>query len=217
MFVIEIRPSEGGDDSVLFSLDLAKCLVKLCRRQKIPVSLDSSNERLIEVEVAKCPSWLKDFAGVHRVQRIPPTEANGRRHTSTITVAIVDGSRPEVEVDLSGVREEVHRGGGKGGQHQNTTDSAVRLVDDVTGITVEVSGRKQWQNRQKAWKEMSRRLSDIEAGRLSDEENLLRTGQIGAGERPNRAWTWNFQRDKARHHESERVFRCSELMRGRGL
>lgn len=152
---------------------------------------------------------------MHRVQRIPPGET--RRHTCTVTVAVLDGRHAErVVLDPDDVRIECYRAPGPGGQHRNTTDSAVRLTHEPTGIVVcAAQSRSQHTNRTTAWAELQRRLECHAVHRASRDLQRARSAQIGRGERPEVTWTWNDQRGQVTHHPTGRRWRWRDLTRGR--
>jgi peptide chain release factor 1 len=153
---------------------------------------------------------------VHRVQRIPPGDT--RRHTSTVTVAVLDEDSPdcEIDVDSSEVRVECYRDSGPGGQHRNTSDSAVRLTHLPTGVVVcATESRSQGANRAAAWVELRRRLAVAAADAAAQQRNGERVAQIGSGDRAEVTWTWNDQRGQVTHHPTRRRWRWKDLSRGR--
>ena len=151
---IELRPGEGGDDAYAFCLELKSVVVAYARRRgDVAQSRQArSGRRTLEVAVEGHRRAYERLAGVHRIQRIPKNDRRGRRHTSTATVAIIE-QQPQSVVEIADEEIDVftYRGSGKGGQHRNKTDSAVRVVHRPTGMTVVVEhGRSQWQNLQQA-------------------------------------------------------------------
>ncbi len=157
---------------------------------------------------------LTDFVGTHRVQRVP--EGANRRHTSTVTVAILDGSVPvfsfsEDEVDLT-----TYRGSGPGGQHRNKVESGVRARHVPSGIVVTAdTNRSWWNNRQTAMAELRRRLEEAHVSGVQSALNTERVDQIGIGDRPSHDWTWCAWRDEVTCHTSGRRMKMSSALRGR--
>lgn len=145
-------------------------------------------------------------------------EGENRRHTSTVTVALVDNAKTISFVDPADVRVETYRGSGAGGQHRNVTDSAVRLTHWPTGIVVKSEAqRSQGQNHQTAWAELERRVAvDLEASAAVD-RNADRVAQVGNGNRVSHDWTWCAWRDSVQHHGSGRKWQMSSALRGRFL
>lgn len=215
--IVEIRPGEGGGDAVAFAAELAHLVATCAQRAGHHTTVDTSNERLVIVTLPDTAGWARHLAGTHRVQRIPKGAA--ARHTSTVTVAVLDdGAAPEVELDPADLVEDVFRASGPGGQHRNTSDTAVRLVHVPTGTTVVCAeGRSQWHNRRQARAELVRRLSAAHAQSERSARNDERRDQFAVGDRPSRTWTWNEQRNSATHHPTGRTWRITDLRRGRGL
>lgn len=175
------------------------------------VSVEDSTRTFV-MEVADA-SWLEPFVGTHRVQRIPKGER--RRHTSTATVAILDSVKVEVEhLDESELDEVYDRGSGKGGQHQNTTDSAVTLTHTPTGISVHIEGRKQWSNRQEARRVLAERVAEHHAERERSARNDQRRSQIDA-ERAAKSFTHNAQRNEVVDHSTGRTWRLRDFTKGK--
>jgi peptide chain release factor 1 len=154
---------------------------------------------------------------VHRVQRIPKNDRRGRRHTSTATVAVIERQfSKRVEMADEDLDVFTHRGSGKGGQHRNKTDSAVRVVHRPTGTTVIVEhGRSQWQNLQQAKMVLAQRLEEVARRVESDKVLRDRNRQIASGERPVKQFTHNQQRSVVESHQTGEVWRWSDFYRGR--
>jgi len=218
--IVELRPGEGGDDAYAFSLQLrAAILAYATRRGDVAQSVRAlqGSRRTVEVAVEGDRHAYERLAGVHRIQRIPRNDRRGRRHTSTATVAVIER---EDQAGLVIADEDLevftYRGGGKGGQHRNKTDSAVRLVHRPTGLSAVVEqGRSQWQNRQQARAVLEERIreSALRTGvkRIHDDRNR----QIASGERPVKQFTHNEQRATVESHQTGEVWRWSDFYRGR--
>ncbi len=216
---IELRPGEGGDDAYAFCLELTAAVVAYARRRGDVVQSQEARpgSRTVEVLVDGHRRAYERLAGVHRVQRIPKNDRRGRRHTSTATVAVLDRKPPNV-VEVADEELDVHtyRGSGKGGQHRNKTDSAVRVVHRPTGTTVIVEhGRSQWQNLRQAKMVLAQRLQ--KAARRADSDKTLndRNRQIASAERPVKQFTHNEQRSVVESHQTGEVWRWSDFYRGR--
>src|SRR5690606_1079121 len=190
---LKVRSGEGGEDAEAFAKALVDAFSAWCRRHRVGFRrADEGRTFVLEVDPAAAGE-LARFAGVHRVQREP--QGITKRHTSTATVAVISANAGLDAFDEEDVVWEGHRGGRKGGQHQNTTDSAVRSTHRTTGITVDISGRSQWQNRQAALAELRRRVNELAATLRYQETHRDRSPQIGAV--PGRAeknFTHNYQR-----------------------
>jgi peptide chain release factor 1 len=216
---IELRPGEGGDDAYAFCSELKVAIVAHARRRGDAVRPQRAQpgSRTVEVLVDGHRLAYERLAGVHRVQRIPKNDRRGRRHTSTATVAVIERQlakrveMPDEDVDIF-----TYRGSGKGGQHRNKTDSAVRVVQRPTRTTVVVEhGRSQWQNLQQAKMVLAQRLE--EAAQRVDSDKVLsdRNRQIASGERPVKQFTHNQQRSVVESHQTGEVWRWADFYRGR--
>lgn len=213
---IEIRPGEGGDDAALFASELAEALRAYATNHQVRVEATGGRTIVLKLYGDVSPLDLMRFTGVHRIQRIPKNDRNGRRHTSTATVALIDDlGLSKVELVDDELRSDFYRGHGKGGQHRNKTSSAVRLTHLPTGTIVVVErGRSQGQNIETARAELLRRLGDEDRSESSSKVNQTRTRQISTGERPTKQWTWNAQRDEVLHHETGRRYRMAAFLHG---
>lgn len=205
--IIEIRSGEGGDDAKLFVLDMLRMYERYCTKENISVELldKDTSKAVLKVSNPESPrknagvvglnaieKLLKYEGGIHRVQRVPPTETKGRRHSSTITVAVLPLLEKSHNYDLKDIEISTMRGTGPGGQHRNTTDSGVR-VRHKTGLEVVVTnGRSQFRNKEDALKILFSKLAEKEKESQQKQAQKVRRKQIGNAGRSEKLRTYNF-------------------------
>lgn len=226
--ILEIRAGTGGDEAALFAGDLFRMYQRYAELQGWKVEIMSASESSVggykEVIAAingkGAFSKFKYESGVHRVQRVPETESGGRIHTSAATVAVLpEAEDVDIEIEDKDVRIDVFRASGAGGQHVNTTDSAVRLTHIPSGIVVSQQDEKsQHKNRAKAMKILRARLYDAERLRQDTERADARRGQVGSGDRSERIRTYNFPQNRVSDHRINlTLYKLDQLIQGDGL
>lgn len=207
--MVEIRAGAGGDEASIFVHDVARMYQNYFRELGFKyeiISVSQGDEGIKEIIMSvtgdRVYSKLKYESGVHRVQRVPKTESQGRVHTSTITVAILpEADEVEFTLNMNDVRIDVYRSGGSGGQSVNTTDSAVRVVHNPTGIVVAIQDEKsQHKNKEKALRILTSRIYDKMVQEQQQKEAQERRGLVGTGDRSERIRTYNFPQGRLSDH-----------------
>ena len=222
---LEIRAGTGGEEAALFARDLFASYMKFAERMKWKTEIMSSSpsdlggfkEVIVVIEGKDAFNALRYESGVHRVQRVPETEAQGRIHTSTITVAVLpEPEELEIAINPDEIRVDLFRSSGPGGQHVNTTDSAVRLTHIPTGMVVTCQDEKsQHKNKAKAMRVLRARLKEKMEGEKEQEISDERRKQVGTGERSERIRTYNFPQGRVTDHRiGLTLYKLQDILNG---
>ena len=222
--ILEIRPGTGGEEASLFAADLLRMYQRHAERmgwsfeimELQESDLGGIKELTAHVKGEGVFARLKYESGVHRVQRVPTTEAGGRIHTSAATVAIMpEAEAVDIDIPASDLRIDTMRASGAGGQHVNKTDSAVRITHLPTGTVVTSSLKSQHQNREVAMQVLRARLFEAERERLHNERSASRKAQVGSGDRSERIRTYNFPQGRMTDHRINlTLYSLAQIMDG---
>ena len=222
--MLEIRPGTGGDEAALFAADLLRMYIRYseARGWKVDLieqqltELGGVKEIVAHITGENVFARLKYESGVHRVQRVPSTESQGRVHTSAATVAVLpEAEDVDIQIATTDIRIDTYRSSGAGGQHVNTTDSAVRITHIPSGIVVTSSEKSQHRNREIAMQVLKTRLYDAERMRIDTERSDSRASQVGSGDRSERIRTYNFPQGRLTDHRINlTLYKLDAVMQG---
>lgn len=223
--IVEIRAGAGGDEAGIFAAELERMYMRYAEDRRWKVELLSENdngvggikEAIFMITGNGAYSRLKYESGIHRVQRVPQTESQGRVHTSTATVAVLpEVEDVEIQIDPNDLRIDVYRSSGHGGQSVNTTDSAVRVTHLPTGLVVTCQdGKSQLSNKEQAIKVLKSRLYDMELAKQQSEIDENRRSQVGTGDRSGKIRTYNFPQGRVTDHRIPiTIYKIDAFMNG---
>ncbi|CAO3624592.1 unnamed protein product [Cunninghamella echinulata] len=227
--ILEIRAGTGGDEASLFSNDVARMYERFSQLQKWKWEILSKSEDVagkglkditVNISGRNVFGTLKYESGVHRVQRVPATESQGRIHTSTITVAMLpQPTEVDIQIKESDLKIDLYRASGAGGQHVNTTDSAVRMTHIPTGVVVAMQDeRSQHKNKAKALKVIRAKVYELEREKTQSARRDSRNKQIGTGDRSEKIRTYNFPQNRVTDHRINlTLYELEQILSGEGL
>ena len=225
--ILEVRAGTGGDEAALFAGDLFRMYQRYAASQGWRVEIDSVSEGemggykeiIASITGDGVFGRLKFESGVHRVQRVPETEAQGRIHTSAATVAVLpEAEDVDIVINDADLRIDTYRSSGAGGQHVNKTDSAVRITHLPTGVVVTSSEKSQHENRRKAMANLKARLYDMQRQALDNARSDARKSQVGSGDRSERIRTYNFPQGRVTDHRINlTLYNLAKVMEGEAL